>query len=180
MIHKFKQGELYIVLDISSGAVHIIDEMVYDILDFYPDVKIDQILKELKDKYTEDDIKEACDDIDSLINQELLFSPDNYENNVQFKNRKPVVKSMCLHVAHDCNMRCGYCFASQGDYEGPRGLMSAEVGKKAMLYLAKNSGNRYNLEVDFFGGEPLMNFEAVKEIAEYGKSIEKIYNKNFR
>ncbi len=180
MIHKFKQGGLHVVLDISSGAVHIIDEMVYDILDYYPDVNIDQVVEKLKNKYTEEDLREACDDIDSLINEKLLFSPDNYENNVQFKNRKPVVKSMCLHVAHDCNLRCGYCFASQGDYQGSRSLMSAETGKKSLLYLAKNSGNRRNLEVDFFGGEPLMNFDVVKEIAEYGKSIEKLYNKNFR
>jgi uncharacterized protein len=180
MIHKFKQGGLHVVLDISSGAVHVIDEMVYDILDYYPDVNIDQVVEKLKDKYTEEDLREACDDVDSLINENLLFSPDNYENNVQFKNRKPVVKSMCLHVAHDCNLRCGYCFASQGDYQGSRSLMSAETGKKSLLYLAKNSGNRRNLEVDFFGGEPLMNFDVVKEIAEYGKSIEKQYNKNFR
>ncbi|MBN2260822.1 MAG: thioether cross-link-forming SCIFF peptide maturase [Clostridiales bacterium] len=180
MIHKFNQGGLYIVLDVNSGAIHVIDEMVYDILDYYPNVNPQEVTSKLKDKYLEQNILEAIEDVDSLIAEGFLFSPDKYENNIHFKSRKPVLKSMCLHVAHDCNLRCGYCFASQGDFQGTRSLMSAEVGKKALLYLAQNSENRYNLEVDFFGGEPLMNFEVVKEVAEYGKNIEKLYNKNFR
>ena len=176
MIHKFKQGDLYIVLDVNSGAIHVIDELVYNLLDYYPNPDIDKM--ELD--YSREEILEAMEDINALITNEELFSPDHYEKDINFKNRKPVLKSVCLHVAHDCNLRCGYCFASQGDFQGTRSLMSLDVGKKALLYLAQNSENRHNLEVDFFGGEPLMNMEVVKVLVDYGRSLEEEYKKHFR
>lgn len=176
MIHKFKQGDLHIVLDVNSGAIHIVDELVFNLLDFYPDP--DERIHALP--YDSETIREAMEDIDFLIAEGQLFSPDTYENNIHFQNRKPVLKSMCLHIAHDCNLRCGYCFASQGDFQGTRSMMSPEVGRKALLYLVQNSGSRRNLEVDFFGGEPLMNFETVKELVHYGRSLEEEYGKHFR
>ena len=176
MIHKFKQGDLYIVLDVNSGAIHVIDELVYNVLDYYPNPDIDK----MKLDYSREEILEAIEDIDALIANEELFSPDHYEKDINFKNRKPVLKSVCLHVAHDCNLRCGYCFASQGDFQGTRSIMSLDVGKKALLYLAQKSENRHNLEVDFFGGEPLMNMEVVKGLVDYGRSLEEEYNKHFR
>ncbi len=180
MIHKFKQGDLYFVLDVNSGAVHVIDEIVYDALDHYPKNNAVTVIRLLKDKYPENAIKETLEEIDYLIENEMLFTDDAYVNSVEFNNRAPVVKALCLHVAHDCNIRCAYCFASQGDFKGDRSLMSYEVGKKALDLLVANSGNRRNLEVDFFGGEPLMNFEVVKQLVAYGRSIESEHNKNFR
>ena len=180
MIHKFKQGDLYFVLDVNSGAVHVIDEIVYDALDHYPKNNAVTVIRLLKDKYPENAIKETLEEIDYLIENEMLFTDDAYVNSVEFNNRAPVVKALCLHVAHDCNIRCAYCFASQGDFKGDRSLMSYEVGKKALDLLVANSGNRRNLEVDFFGGEPLMNFEVVKKLVAYGRSIEAEHNKNFR
>lgn len=180
MIHKFKQGDLYFVLDVNSGAVHVIDEIVYDALDHYPKNNAVTVIRLLKDKYPENAIKETLEEIDYLIENEMLFTDDAYVNSVEFNNRAPVVKALCLHVAHDCNIRCAYCFASQGDFKGDRSLMSYEVGKKALDLLVANSGNRRNLEVDFFGGEPLMNFEVVKQLVAYGRSIEAEHNKNFR
>lgn len=179
MIHKFAQGDLHFVLDINSGAIHLVDQLVYDLLDYYPDRK-DEIEGALKGKYDTEGLNNACKEIDQLIDAEQLFSEDTYIHDLNFKSKKPVVKAMCLHIAHDCNIRCAYCFASQGDFQGDRSLMSYEVGRKALDYLVANSGNRRNLEVDFFGGEPLMNFEVVKQLVEYGRSIEKEHNKNFR
>ncbi len=180
MIHKFHQDDMYMVLDVNSGAVHIIDELIYSILDYYPDKDRDFILKQLKDTYDTDDIVEAMDEIDELIKEEQLFCPDKYILNTTWKSNIPVIKAMCLHVAHDCNIRCAYCFASQGDFEGDRSLMPLETGKKALEFLCQNSGNRRNLEVDFFGGEPLMNFQVVKDLVVFGRKLEKKYNKNFR
>lgn len=180
MIHKFKQGDLYFVLDVNSGAVHVIDEIVFDALDYYPKNNTITVIRHLKDKYPEAAIKETLEEIDYLIENDMLMTDDAYVNSVEFNNRAQVVKALCLHVAHDCNIRCAYCFASQGDFKGDRSLMSFEVGKKALDMLVANSGNRRNLEVDFFGGEPLMNFEVVKQLVEYGRSIEGAHNKNFR
>ncbi|HAS74817.1 MAG TPA: thioether cross-link-forming SCIFF peptide maturase [Clostridiales bacterium UBA8960] len=180
MIHKFKQGDLYFVLDVNSGAVHVVDEIVFDALDYYPKNNTITVIRNLKDKYSEASIKETLDEIDYLIENDMLMTDDAYVNSVEFNNRAPIVKALCLHVAHDCNIRCAYCFASQGDFKGDRSLMSFEVGKKALDLLIANSGNRRNLEVDFFGGEPLMNFEVVKQLVEYGRSIEGEHNKNFR
>lgn len=180
MIHKFKQGDLYFVLDVNSGAVHVIDEIVFDALEYYPKNNTITVIRHLKDKYPEAAIKETLEEIDYLIENDMLMTDDTYVNSVEFNNRAPVVKALCLHVAHDCNIRCAYCFASQGDFKGDRSFMSFEVGKKALDLLVANSGNRRNLEVDFFGGEPLMNFEVVKQLVEYGRSIEGAHNKNFR
>lgn len=180
MIHKFKQGDLFFVLDVNSGAVHQIDELVYEILDYYPQDPALAVVKNLKTKYSEDQIKEALEDVDYLIENEMLFTDDQYIHSTEFHNRAPVVKAMCLHIAHDCNIRCGYCFASQGDFKGERSLMPLEVGKKALELLAMRSGSRRQLEVDFFGGEPLMNFDVVKALVDYGRELEKQYNKVFR
>lgn len=180
MIHKFKQGDLYFVLDVNSGAVHVIDEIVFDALEYYPQNNAITVIRNLKDKYPEQAVKETLEEIDFLIENDMLFTDDAYVNSIEFNNRMPVIKALCLHVAHDCNIRCAYCFASQGDFKGDRSLMSFEVGKKALDLLVANSGNRRNLEVDFFGGEPLMNFEVVKQLVEYGRSIEAEHNKNFR
>ncbi len=180
MIHKFEKNGVYVVLDVNSGAVHVIDEMVYDILDHYPEHSKQDAVALLKEKYATDEVASAIDEIQYLIDEEQLFSKDNYIKNLEFKNRAPVIKAMCLHIAHDCNIRCKYCFASQGDFEGDRSLMSLEVGKKALKFLVENSGNRRNLEVDFFGGEPLMNFEVVKDLVTYGRSLEAENKKLFR
>lgn len=182
-IHKFYLNDKYIVLDVSSGSAHIVDEIVYKAIDFvdYNDLKksYDSIRSNLSNEFTKDEIEEAISEIDELIENELLFSEDlNIKTPVY--NPQNIVKAMCLHVAHDCNLRCKYCFASQGDFKGQRLLMDEETGKKALDFLLKNSGNRTNLEVDFFGGEPLMNFDLVKKLVAYGREEEKKYNKNFR
>ncbi|OJV62164.1 MAG: thioether cross-link-forming SCIFF peptide maturase [Clostridiales bacterium 38-18] len=180
MIHKFKQGDMFFVLDVNSGAVHIIDEIVFDALEYYPQNNAVSVIRMLKDKYPEASIKETLEEIDYLIENDMLYTDDAYVNSIEFNNRSPIIKALCLHVAHDCNIRCAYCFASQGDFKGDRSLMPYEVGKNALDLLIANSGNRRNLEVDFFGGEPLMNFEVVKQLVEYGRSLEPIHNKNFR
>lgn len=180
MIHKFEQGGMYFALDVNSGAVHVIDQIVYDVLDYYPNQSPVEVIKALKDKYEEKEIRDVLEDVDYLIENDMLFTDDQYVNSIEFQQRSPIVKAMCLHIAHDCNLRCEYCFASQGDFQGTRSMMSLEVGKKALDLLVANSGNRRNLEVDFFGGEPLMNFEVVKELVTYGRSLEKENNKNFR
>jgi len=178
MIHKYKKNGLNIVLDVNSDSIHIVDEVVFDLLDFYPNKK-DENINELSDKHSKEVLDEASAEIDFLMNQEQLFTK-TYKSDTFNVYNEPVIKAMCLHVAHDCNIRCKYCFASQGDFKRLRSIMSLDVGKEALLYLAKNSGNHYNLEVDFFGGEPLLNFEVVKDLVHYGRSIEKKYNKNFR
>jgi len=180
MIHKFTRNNTFIVLDINSGAVHVVDEMVYKILDHYPEKTKDQAVEILKSEYNEKDLADAIDEIQALIDAEQLHSEDTYIKSLEFKQRKPVIKAMCLHIAHDCDLRCKYCFASQGDFQGTRSMMSEEVGKDALKFLVENSGNRRNLEIDFFGGEPLMNFDVVKALVEYGRSLEGPYNKNFR
>ncbi|SHJ51240.1 uncharacterized protein SAMN02745912_00203 [Paramaledivibacter caminithermalis DSM 15212] len=180
MIHKFKIDDVRIVLDVNSGAVHSVDELVYDILEHYPSKNEGETIKLLEGKYKKDEIKDAIQEIKYLIDNEMLFSKDTYINNHDFINRKPVIKALCLHIAHDCNIRCEYCFASQGDFRGDRSLMSEDIGKKALDFLIENSGNRRNLEVDFFGGEPLLNFDVVKSLVEYGRKREKETNKRFR
>ena len=180
MIHKFNRNGSYIVLDINSGAVHVVDQMVYDLLDHYPMKSKEETQDLLKSTYDCQVLSDAIDEIDLLIEAEQLYTKDTYIKSLEFQNRKPVIKAMCLHIAHDCDLRCNYCFASQGDFQGERSLMSEDVGKKALKFLVENSGNRRNLEVDFFGGEPLMNFEVVKSLVTYGRSLEKDYNKNFR
>lgn len=170
-----------VLMDILSGAVHAVDDVAYDIADLYPDMDADALAEKFADKYSREQIDEAVNELKELKDANMLYTEDEYEGVLeQVKNRAPVVKALCLHVAHDCNLKCRYCFAEEGEYHGKRSLMSAEVGKKSIDFIIANCGNRRNLEVDFFGGEPLMNFDVVKEIVTYGREQEKIHNKNFR
>ncbi|MBQ6555487.1 MAG: thioether cross-link-forming SCIFF peptide maturase [Firmicutes bacterium] len=181
MIHKYCHNGVYIVMDINSGAVHVVDRLVYDILDYYKKEDTESIVKKLSDTYPEAEIRQSIEELDTLVEQRMLFTPDTYSAVAPFvKKREPVVKALCLHIAHDCNLKCKYCFAEEGEYHGKRELMSAEIGKKAIDMLIKASGSRKNLEIDFFGGEPLMNFNVVKEIVEYARSLEEANNKKFR
>lgn len=191
MIHQYKNNGFNIVLDVNSGSVHVVDDIVYDVIPY--------VETELNNKterqaiadhievvgalsgYKKEDIREAVSEILELEEAEVLFTEDIYENSIEaFKNREPVVKALCLHIAHDCNLACRYCFAEEGEYHGRRALMSFETGKKALDFLVKNSGLRVNLEVDFFGGEPLMNWQVVKDLVAYGRSLEEPYHKKFR
>ncbi len=181
MIYQYKNNGYNIVLDVNSGSVHVVDDVVYDVIPLFEEKRKEEIYDDLKDRYNEEEIKEAIEDVEELKKEEMLFTEDVYKDYVlDFKKRKTVVKALCLHIAHDCNLACKYCFAEEGEYHGRRALMSFEVGKKALDFLIENSGNRRNLEVDFFGGEPLMNWEVVKQLVEYGRSKEKEHNKNFR
>lgn len=194
MIHQYKSNGYNIVLDVNSGSVHVVDDLVYDILEMYNTKPKEEIIRILLDKYQQPDyaklldeniseayIEEAISEIETLKEEGTLFTQDVYQDVVfNFKERKTVVKALCLHIAHDCNLACKYCFAEEGEYKGRRALMSYEVGKKALDFLIANSGTRRNLEVDFFGGEPLMNFEVVKQLVAYGREQEKIHDKNFR
>lgn len=181
-------------MDICSGSVHVVDDIFYDVIAVLNEKNTDHtpetlketaleeaLLKELGDKYGEDEIKEALQDAIELTEAGQLYVKDIFENVIgEVKKRKTVVKALCLHIAHDCNLACKYCFAEEGEYHGRRALMSYEVGKKALDFLIANSGNRRNLEVDFFGGEPLMNWQVVKDLVAYGREQEKIYDKHFR
>ncbi|MBE7037686.1 MAG: thioether cross-link-forming SCIFF peptide maturase [Ruminococcaceae bacterium] len=188
MIHKYKLGGYNIVLDISSGSVHVVDNVAYDIIDIFEDNDKNTIIEKISEKYadnkdiTKNDIEECYLQIEELKNNGQLFAPDTFEDKAGHLKQKTsgVIKALCLHVAHTCNLNCSYCFASQGKYHGERDVMSFEVGKRALDFLVENSGTRKNLEVDFFGGEPLMNFDVVKKLVEYARSIEKEKNKNFR
>ena len=181
MIHQYKSNGYNIVMDVCSGAVHVVDDVVYDAIAVYGEKGEEAVKEALQDRYPAEDIGEAIDEINELKEEGLLFTEDVYEQYVtDFKSRKTVVKALCLHVAHDCNLGCLYCFAEEGEYHGRRAIMSYEVGKKALDFLIENSGNRRNLEVDFFGGEPLMNWDVVKQLVAYGRSREKECNKNFR
>ena len=187
MVHQYKLNGYNIVLDTCSGSVHTVDEVAYDIISMYKQATKEEIVAEILKKYgnlpdvTEEDILLCLEDIATLEESGKLFSKDQFENLAfDYKNNSKVVKALCLHVAHTCNLNCSYCFASQGKYQGERALMSFEVGKQAFDFLIANSGTRTNLEVDFFGGEPLMNWDVVKQLVAYARSIEKQYNKNFR
>ncbi|MGI6733554.1 MAG: thioether cross-link-forming SCIFF peptide maturase [Anaerovoracaceae bacterium] len=180
MIHKFKFKELYIVMDIDSGAIHIVSDIVYDILDFYPEASREAIIAKLSAKYSLKEINDAFDEIEALRQDGMLFSDDEQITTEILEGRGPIIKAMCLHVAHDCNMRCKYCFGDTGAFEGQRSLLSYETGKKAIDFLLTHSGTRRNLEIDFFGGEPLMNFDIVKQLVAYGREAEKAYGKNIR
>ena len=200
LIHKYKNNGYNIVLDICSGSVHVVDDCVYDVLDVAGEL-IDKFgrfsvmdllgavslkcqTKEGSDKYSvygTQEIAEAAEEITQLISEGLLYTEDSYEDSlVDHKKRQTVVKALCLHIAHDCNLACKYCFAKEGEYHGERALMSVEVGKKALDFLVASSGSRRNLEVDFFGGEPLMNWDTVVELVHYGRSLEKEHDKHFR
>ncbi len=178
-IHKYNLNGKNIVLDINSGAVHVVDDIVYLILDYYKNNTLEEIITLIRDKYDEKDIVESYNEIKTLEEEGLLYSEESSIGNIKY-NEDNIIKALCLHVAHDCNLRCNYCFASQGDFKGDRSLMTLDVGRKALEFLVENSGNRRNLEVDFFGGEPLMNFELVKELVRYGRKLEQKNNKHFR
>ncbi len=210
MVHQYKNNGYDMVLDVNSGMVHVVDDIVYDIIAIYNNIdknkacslsEIDKeaVMREILTKYhnseyirlfgndtgNEEAVKtavlEAFEDIEELIEEEALFTEDIYEKYIcNFKSRQTVVKALCLNVTHACNLACRYCFAAEGEYRGRRGLMSYEVGKQALDFLIQNSGNRKNLEVDFFGGEPLMNFEVIRKLVVYGREQEKRYNKKFR
>ena len=188
MIHQYKLGGYNIVLDVCSGAVHVVDDIAYDIISVFEEKGRDEIIADMESRYlgtegvTHDDIVECYEQVEFLKSEGKLFSPDTFEPMANTLKEKTagVVKALCLHIAHTCNLNCSYCFASQGKYHGERAVMSLEVGKRALDFLIENSGSRHNLEVDFFGGEPLLNFEVVKEIVAYARKIEKEHNKNFR
>ena len=177
MIHKFYLNGLYIVLDVNSGSVLTVDKMTYDVLDYYHTDDTETIVKKLKDQYSEEDIRETIGELDELVAQEMLYTERDYDPDV-YKNHD-VIKALCLHVSHDCNLKCNYCFASQGDFNGEKCLMPLEVGKKAFDFITEASKDRYNIEVDFFGGEPLMNLDVVKELVAYGHELEKKHHKRF-
>lgn len=179
-IHKFEQCGLKIVIDVNSGAIHIIDDVVYDILDYYEENKDIKDFESLLPNYTKEQLEEGLKDIKYLIDENMLFTDDVYKEMVLKNNETSFIKAMCLNIAHDCNLKCKYCFAEEGEYHGSRSMMSAEVGKKAIDFVIKSSGPRKNIEVDLFGGEPLMNFNVIKEIVDYARSIEKDHNKNIR
>ncbi len=206
MVHQFKNNGYNIVLDVNSGMVHVVDDLAYDIIELYENNTQGSIISAMVEKYTKPEhmtcispeevckgdfsehiealvtqIKEVMEDIEQLKKDGALFTKDVYEDYIKdFKQRSTVVKALCLHIAHDCNLACRYCFAEEGEYKGHRELMSYEVGKQALDFLIANSGNRRNLEVDFFGGEPLMNFQVVKDLVRYGREQETLHNKKFR
>ena len=187
MVHQYKLNGYNIVLDTCSGSVHCVDEVAYDIIAMYKNAEKEEIVSAMLEKYgeredvTREDLLACLDDVAALEEAGKLFSQDQYEKLAfDYKNNSNVVKALCLHIAHTCNLNCSYCFASQGKYQGERALMSFEVGKQAFDFLIANSGTRRNLEVDFFGGEPLMNWDVVKQLVAYARSIEKEHNKNFR
>ena len=188
MIHQYKLGGYNIVLDVCSGAVHAVDDVAYDIIGMFESSSREEILDRVGKKYagsgdiSEKDIRECYEQVQELKNCGQLFTPDTFEPMAGELKEKTagVVKALCLHIAHTCNLNCSYCFASQGKYHGDRAVMSYEVGKRALDFLIDNSGTRRNLEVDFFGGEPLMNFQVVKDLVAYARSIEKEKGKNFR
>lgn len=188
MIHQYKLGGYNVVLDICSGSVHVVDEVAYDIISVFEEQDKETVLAAMTEKYagrddiSTQDIEECYEQVEALKNSGKLFTPDTFEPMAGKLKEKTsgVVKALCLHIAHTCNLNCSYCFASQGKYHGDRAVMSFEVGKQALDFLVANSGTRKNLEVDFFGGEPLMNFDVVKQLVAYARSIEKEHNKNFR
>ena len=191
MIHQYKNNGYNIVMDVNSGSVHIVDDVVYDVIPLAEQLvsggirDVDTVTAAVeacqKLTYSHDEVREAVEEILELAQDNVLFTEDIYEKYIgNFKQRQTVVKALCLHIAHDCNLACRYCFAEEGEYHGRRALMSFEVGKKALDFLIANSGSRKNLEVDFFGGEPLMNWQVVKDLVAYGREQEKLHNKKFR
>ena len=187
MIHQYKLNGYNIVVDAFSGSVHVVDEVAYDVIGLYKTHSPEEIIRQMLEKYsqredvTEADLRQCLEDVAALEAAGKLFTEDSYAGLAfDFKKRADGIKAMCLHVAHTCNLNCEYCFASQGNYQGDHALMSFEVGKQALDFLVANSGKRRNLEVDFFGGEPLMNWDVVKQLVAYGRSLEKPHNKKFR
>lgn len=187
MIHQYKLNGYNIVLDTYSGSVHVVDELAYEIIGLYEIASSDKIVTSMLEKYrtnpeiTEVEIRETLTDIQELINHGQLFTDDEYKDlSIDLRDRKTYVKALCFNVAHTCNLSCDYCFASQGKYNGDRAIMSFDVGKRAIDFLLENSGHHRNLDIDFFGGEPLMAWNVVKQIVSYARSKEKEYHKKFR
>ena len=188
MIHQYKMGDLNIVLDVFSGSIHVVDDIAYDIIGMYESRSADEITETILSRYgnregvSPDEIRECLSQIEELKAAGQLFAPDTFAPMAGKLKEKTsgVVKALCLHIAHTCNLNCSYCFASQGKFHGERAVMSFEVGKQALDYLIENSGSRRNLEVDFFGGEPLLNFGVVKQLVSYARSVEREKGKNFR
>ena len=187
MVHQYELNGYHIVLDTCSGAVHSVDEVAYDIIALFPDHSREEIIAAMLEKYsgrsdvTREELEQCLDDVQALKDAGKLYTPDTFQPLAfDFKARSTVVKALCLHVAHTCNLNCSYCFASQGKFHGDRALMSLEVGKQAIDFLVAHSGERTNLEVDFFGGEPLMNWQVVKDIVSYARSLEAEHHKHFR
>ena len=184
MIHQYKNNGYNIVLDVNSGSIHVVDDVAYDVIGMYETKSKDEIAATILKEYPDvgnEELEELYEDLEEMRENGTLFTEDTYKEGViDFKQRQTVVKALCLHIAHACNLSCRYCFAGEGEYHGDRSLMSFETGKKALDFLVKNSGSRRNLEVDFFGGEPLMNFDVVKQLVAYGRSLEEPYDKHFR
>ena len=194
MIHQYQNNGYHIVLDVNSGSVHVVDKIAYDVIGcleamnpahtpetLKEEKTAEYLLEKLGDIYAEEDLRDLLEAVAELTAAGQLFTQDVYESYIgEVKERKTVVKALCLHIAHDCNLACKYCFAEEGEYHGRRALMSLEVGKKALDFLVANSGKRRNLEVDFFGGEPLLNWKVVKQLVEYGRSLEEANHKKFR
>ena len=194
MIHLYQNNGYNIVLDVNSGAVHVVDEIAYDVIGFLerenPLHTVESLGTEetkarlweaFADKFAREDVFDVLEAVIGLAGEGRLFARDVYEDFIDVvKQRKTVVKALCLHIAHDCNLACKYCFAEEGEYHGRRALMTFEVGRKALDFLIANSGSRRNLEVDFFGGEPLMNWQVVKDLVAYGREQEKLHDKHFR
>lgn len=183
MIHQYKMNGYNLVLDAESGCVHIVDDVAYDIIQLYENTPRKEIIAAITKHHsvTAEEVEEVLSDVDTLKQENRLFTEDLFSGQADlFKERQSVVKALCLHIAHACNMTCGYCFAGKGEYHGEKELMSYETGKRALDWLIENSGSRKNLEVDFFGGEPLLNFQVVKDLVAYGRSLEKACGKQFR
>ena len=185
MIHQYQLGGYNIVLDVCSGSIHVVDEVAYAIIGLFEALSKEEILQKMKEQFPaikEEELQECYAQVEALQEAGKLFAPDTFEPMAGELKQKTagVVKALCLHIAHTCNLNCSYCFASQGKYQGERAVMSYEVGKRALDFLIENSGSRRNLEVDFFGGEPLMNFQVVKDLVAYARSVEKEKGKNFR
>ncbi|ACD53468.1 UNVERIFIED_ORG: thioether cross-link-forming SCIFF peptide maturase [Clostridium botulinum] len=181
LIHKFKQGENFFVLDVNTGAVHVVDELVYDLVDDNKLKSKEELVKALSNKYEENVISEAYDEILELIDNGILYSKDQYEEIAHSSmDDRDYIKAVCLNIIHGCNLRCKYCFADEGEYHGHKGVMSLDVAKKAIDYVVKRSGPRKNIEIDLFGGEPTMIMDTIKDIIKYARDNEKKWNKNIR
>lgn len=181
LVHKFIQDGDYYLIDVNSGSVHIIDELIYNMVGEDELLDKEDVINNLKDKWSKEEIEEAYEELIDLVKEEVLYSKDLYEEiAMEGDESESYIKALCLNVVHDCNLRCKYCFADEGEYKGCRKSMSAEVGKRAIDYVLENSGNIKNIEVDLFGGEPLMVFDTIKEIVDYAKEKDKLYNKNIR
>lgn len=187
MVHQYKLNGYNIVLDVYSGSVHLVDDVAYDIIQLFCSETKEAIVEKMLEKYTDredvtrEELWEVLEQVESLKENRNLFTDDIFEPNANdLKNRHTEVKALCLHVAHTCNLTCSYCFAGQGKFKGERAIMSLDTAKRAIDFLIENSGNRRNLEVDFFGGEPLLNMDVIKEVVAYARSIEKEHDKNFR